>query len=88
LYRDPKTAALISCFWSGKYHKSTKGINLITLYYSDVYGNSVRINYRIYGKKEGKTKNDYFQEMLKEVIDWGVKLRIVTGDSWYSGVES
>ena len=26
--------------------------------------------------------------MLKEVIDWGVKPRIVTGDSWYSGVES
>jgi hypothetical protein len=53
-----------------------------------VYGNSVPINYRIYEKKEGKTKNDYFQEMLKEVIDWGVKPRIVTGDSWYSGLES
>ena len=26
--------------------------------------------------------------MLKEVIDWGVKPRIVTGDSWYSGVEN
>jgi hypothetical protein len=26
--------------------------------------------------------------MLKEVIDWSVKPRIVTGDSWYSGVES
>ena len=33
-------------------------------------------------------KSDYFQEMLKEVIDWGVKPRIVTGDSCYSGVES
>ncbi|MDM3863259.1 MAG: IS701 family transposase, partial [Aphanizomenon gracile PMC644.10] len=28
------------------------------------------------------------QEMLKEVIDWGVQPRIVTGDSWYSGVEN
>jgi hypothetical protein len=53
-----------------------------------MYGNLVPINYRIYYKKEGKTKNDYFQEMVKEVIDWGVKPRIVTGDSWYSGVES
>jgi hypothetical protein len=88
LYSDPKTAVLISYSWSGKYHNSTKGINLITLYYSDVYGNSVPIYYRIYEKKEGKRKNDYFQEMLKEVIDWGVKPRIVTGDSWYSGVES
>jgi hypothetical protein len=58
------------------------------VYYSDVYGNSVPINYRIYDKNEGKTKKDYFQEMLKEVIDWSVKSRIVTGDSWYSGVES
>jgi hypothetical protein len=53
-----------------------------------VYGNSVRINYRIYDRKEGKTKNYYFYEILKEVIDWSVKPRIVTGDSWYSGVES
>jgi hypothetical protein len=88
LYSDPENAELISYFWSGKYHKSIKGINLITLYYSDMYGNSVVINYRIYDKKEGKTKNNYFQEMLKEVIDWGVTPRIVTGDSWYSGVES
>ena len=53
-----------------------------------MYGNSVPINYIIYDKKEGKTKNYYFQEMLKEVINWSVKPRIVIGDSWYSGVES
>jgi hypothetical protein len=88
LYSDTKNAELISYFWSRKYHESIKGIDLITLYYSDVCRNSVPINYRIYEKKEGNTKNDYFQEMLKEVIDWGVKPRIVTGDSWYSGVES
>jgi hypothetical protein len=88
LYRDTKNAELISYFWSGKYHKSIKVINLITLYYNDVYANSVPRNYRIYEKKEGKTKNDYFQEMLKEVIDWGVEPTIITGDSWYSGVES
>lgn len=88
LYSDPKKAELIGYFWSGKHHKAIKGINLITLYYRDVYGHSVPINYRIYDKKEGKTKNDYFQEMLTEVMNWGVKPRIVTGDSWYSGVEN
>ena len=81
LYSDPKNAELISCCWSRKYHRTMKGINLTTLYYSDVYGNSVRINYIIYDKKEGKTKNNYFQEMLKELIDWSVKPRILTGDS-------
>jgi hypothetical protein len=88
LYSQPKHSELINYFWSGKYHKSIIGINLITLYYSDTYGNSVPINYRIYDKREGKTKNDYFREMVKEIIEWGVKPRIVTGDSWYSGVEN
>lgn len=86
LYSNPLCAELIGYFWSGKYHKTIKGINLITLYYSDIQGNSVPINYRIYDKKEGKTKNDYFQEMLIEVMSWGVKPRLVTGDSWYSSV--
>ncbi len=88
LYSNPKYAQLISYFWSGKYHKTIKGLNLITLYYSDTYGNSVPINYRIYDKREGKTKNDYFREMLSEVISWGLKPRLITGDSWYSGIEN
>jgi Transposase DDE domain len=88
IYSNLQYTELISYFWSGKYHKSIKGLNLISLYYSDVHGNSVPINYRIYDKKEGKTKNDYFQEMLLEVSAWGLKPRLVTGDSWYSGVEN
>ena len=88
IYSDPKNAELISYFWSGKTHKAIIGLNLITLYYSDTNGNSVPINYRIYDKKEEKTKNDYFREMVSEIISWGVKPRIVTGDSWYSGVEN
>lgn len=85
-YSNPDCAELIGYFWSGKYHKSIKGLNLITLYYSDCQENSVPINYRIYDKKEGKTKNDYFKEMLLEVINWGLKPSMVTGDSWYSSV--
>ena len=65
---DPKSAELIGHFWSGKHHKTIIGLNLITLYYSDLQGHSVPINYRIYDQKEGKTKNDYFQEMLIEVM--------------------
>ena len=62
IYSDPKNAELISYFWSGKAHKTIIiGLNLISLYYSDINGNSVPINYRIYDKKQGKTKNDYFR---------------------------
>ncbi len=88
IYSDPKKAELISYFWSVKAHKTIIILNLTTLYYSDINGNLVPINYRTYDKKEGKTKNDYFREMVSEIINWGVKPRIVTGDSWYSGVEN
>jgi hypothetical protein len=92
LLSEPKqevnSTELIGYFWSGKFHKTIKGINLITLYYRDIHGNPVPINYRIYDKKEGKTKNDYFREMVLEVISWGLKPKLVTGDSWYSGVEN
>lgn len=60
-YSDPNQAELIGYFWSGKHHKTIKGINLITLYYSGEHDNSVPINYRIYDKQEGKTKNSYFR---------------------------
>ena len=41
---DPKKSQLIDYFWSGKHKKSVKGINLITLYYTDVAGVSYPIN--------------------------------------------
>ena len=76
--------AFVGYFWSGKHHGVVKGINLITLYYTDPHGHHQPINYRIYDKTEHKTKNDYFQEMLVDVLAWGLKPAFVTGDSWYS----
>jgi hypothetical protein len=80
--------ALVGYFWSGKHHQVVKGINLITLYYSDVEGRHLPVNYRVYDKSEGKTKNEYFREMLAEVLAWGLSPAFVTGDSWYSGEEN
>jgi C4-type Zn-finger protein len=57
-----------------------KGIQLITLYYTDPEGKSVPINYRVYNKQEGKTKNEYLREMINEVLLWGVSPKIVTTD--------
>ena len=82
-YRDPAKTELVSYFWSGKHKKTVKGINLISLYYTDIVGNSYPVNFRIYDKSEGKTKNDYFLEMLEEVKSWGLKPAWMTGDSWY-----
>ena len=80
--------ALVSHFWSGKHHRSVKGINLITLYYTDTRGHHLPVNYRLYDHAEGKTKNDYFLDMLTEVISWGLTPASVTGDSWYSSTKN
>ncbi|QHT67299.1 transposase [Rhodocytophaga rosea] len=42
------------------------------------------VNFRLYDKASSKTKNDYFQEMLKELLSWGLQPKTVTGDSWYA----
>ena len=85
-YSDPKKASLIDYFWSGKHKRTVKGINLITLFYTDIHGFSVPVNYRIYDKSLDKTKNDYFQEMLLEVLSWGLSPAWMTGDSWYASL--
>jgi Transposase DDE domain len=87
-YSDPNKAELIDYFWSGKHKRIVKGINLITLYYTDIAGNSYPVNFRIYDKQDGQTKNDYFRAMVKEVQSWGLKPDWVTGDSWYSSIEN
>ena len=87
-YSEPNLTEFIGSFWSGNQHRPVKGINLITLYYTDIKGKSVPVNYRLYNKREEKTKNDYFREMVAQVLLWGLKPQIVTGDSWYSSREN
>ena len=85
-YSNPEHAALIDYFWSGKHHKAVIGINLVTLFYIDTSGKCLPINFRIYDKRQNKTKNDHFKEMLTEFLEWGLQPRIVTGDTWYSSL--
>lgn len=87
-YSDPKKTDLMGYFWSGKHKRSVKGINLITLYYTDITGTSYPVNFRLYDKREGKTKNVYFREMVSEVKAWGLEMAWVTGDCWYSSSEN
>ena len=87
-YSNPNLTELIGYFWSGKHHRPIKGINLITLYYTEASGKSLPVNYRIYNKQEDKTKNDYLREMIAEVLGWGLKPKIVTTDAWYASREN
>ncbi len=88
LYSNPKLSEFIGYFWSGNKHKTIKGINLITLLYTDPNGVSVPLNYRLYDKGDNLSKNDYFRMMLSEVLAWGLQPAYVTGDSWYSSKDN
>jgi hypothetical protein len=83
-YSNPDATELIGFFWSGLHHRSVKGINLIVLNYTDPNGVSLPVNWRLYRKRDNKTKNDYFQDMVNEVFSWGLQPAWVTADSWYS----
>ena len=84
LYSDPDKAELIGYYRSGKHKKTIKGINLITLYYTDPEGRSFPVNYRLYNRADGQTKNDYLREMVEEVMAWGIQPLNITTDCWYS----
>ena len=88
LYSNPELSEFIGYFWSGNKHKTIKGINLITLFYTDPSGVSVPINYRLYKKGDNLSKNDYFRLMLSEVLAWELRPAYLTGDSWYSSKEN
>lgn len=88
LYSDQDKAELIGYYWSGKHHKPIKGINLISLDYTDVNGVSLPVNYRIDNRSEGKTKNDYLREMVCEVMSWGIAATYLTTDSWYASKQN
>lgn len=87
-YSDPNATELVGFFWSGLRHKSVKGINLILLNYTDPTGLSLPVDWRVYRHLDGKTKNDYFRDMVAEVFQWGLRPSWITADSWYSSVEN
>ncbi|WP_339381288.1 transposase [Brasilonema sp. UFV-L1] len=58
------------------------------MYYTEDSGKSVPVNYRLYNKQDGKTKNDYLREMITEVLTWGLQPQMVTTDAWYASREN
>jgi len=80
--------ALVYRHWSGKQKEVVNGINLITLLWTDGV-RCVPVDYRIFDKdRDGKTKNDHFQEMLLEAFERGFNPQFVCLDSWYSSIEN
>ena len=87
-YSQEGKTDLAGYFWSGLHGKAVKGICLVTLFYADERGIRVPLNYRVVDKAEGKTKNEFFREMVEAVLAWGWRPTLVSADSGYSGVEN
>ena len=80
--------ALVTHHWSSKHQRVVKGIDLLTLLWTD--GKSlIPCDFRVYDKPQGgKTKNENFQDMLKKAKDRGFALEYVLMDSWYSALKN
>lgn len=78
---------LVGYHWSGKHHRVVKGINLISLVWTD--GDRVYpCDYRVYDATDGWSKNDHAQAMLDEAQKRGFQPKYVLFDSWYASIEN
>src|SRR6478735_3696193 len=80
---------LVGPFWSGKHQRVLRGINLVTLAWTD--GDAVYpTDYRLVDPAEApkRTKNDLFRDMLAAAQTRDFCPACVCFDSWYSGLEN
>ncbi len=81
-----RTIELVSHHWSGKHHRVVRGINLMTLLWTDG-DRHVPCDYRLFDKGRDKlTKNDHFREVLEEAHRRGFQPRCVAFDGWYASL--
>jgi putative transposase len=85
--RRAKHIDLVSRHWSGKHHQVVRGINLITLLWSDG-DRKIPVDYRLFSKADGKTKHDHFWEMLLMAQGRGFSPKYVLFDTWYASLEN
>jgi len=81
--------ALVTNHWSGKHHRVVRGINLISLVWTDDGQSSVPCDYRLYNKAhDGLDKNDHFRAMLDMAQARGFRPSLVAFDGWYSALDN
>jgi putative transposase len=79
---------LVNSHWSGKHHRVVRGINLLTLLWTEG-DQPIPCDYRLYNcKNDGATKNDHFRDLLQVAKDRGFQPEIVLFDSWYASLEN
>jgi DDE superfamily endonuclease len=79
---------LVGWHFSGKHKKVVKGINLLTLLWTDG-DRHVPCDYRLYDKPgDGVGKNGHFRQMLRAAKERGLAPSCVGFDSWYASLEN
>jgi len=78
--------ALVTRHWSGKHKRVVRGINLISLLWTQGQ-ERLPCDFRIYNRAEdGLTKNDHFRAMLQTAYERGFEPELVAFDSWYASL--
>ena len=78
----------VTWHWSGKHHRVVKGINLLTLLWTDGEAH-LPIGFRVYAKHlDGLTKNDHARAMWAEAKSRGFEPECVIFDVWYAGLRN
>ena len=73
---------LVQYMWSGKHHAVVKGINLVTILWTDG-DRQIPCDYRIYDKgNDNKTKNDHFGDLVDAAKERGFQPEYVLFDGW------
>ena len=78
---------LVTRHWSGKHRRVVSGINLVSLVWTDG-DRKFPVDYRLYDKADGRTKNDHFWEMMWIAKGRGFAPAIVLFDGWYASLEN
>jgi len=79
---------LVHHMWSGKHHRVVKGIDLLTLLWTDG-DRHLPCDYRLYDKPhDQKTKNDHFGDLLRVASSRGFAPECVLFDGWYSSLDN
>jgi len=79
---------LVGWHWSGKHHRPVKGINLLTLLWTDG-DRHIPCDYRLYDKThDGCSKNDLFGQLLRAAKQRGLQPKCICFDSWYSSLDN
>ncbi|CAN5696821.1 transposase [soil metagenome] len=86
--RSGKTE-LVNWQYAGSAHDVIKGIGVVNALWQVAKDDYIPIDFRVWNPPEdGKTKNNHFRDMLKQVDERQLTPEMVVVDSWYSSLDN